>query len=90
MSQVPSSRRDVTDWLFVAWIAGTVLVSFAFVGAPLIVAASSLLTRLRTEKRKQITLWIVAAVLSILTLLPFLVIWFGGAGSSFSDHPVAP
>ncbi len=59
-------------------------------GAPLLVAAASLATRLRPDRKKQLALWIIAGLLSLVMLLPLIVIWMGWSSTSYVDHPVLP
>lgn len=60
------------DWLFLFWIALEIAASIVFIGFALIVAAGSLLTRLRQSRRKQVSLWGIAAFLTLLAASPFI------------------
>jgi hypothetical protein len=67
-------------------LAAEVLAAFIFVGLPLLVASASVLTRLRSSRRKQVVIWVAAAALSIATLLPFIVVWLGWSTTTFEEH----
>ena len=51
--------------------------TWVFLGAPLVVAAASLLTRLRRERGKQLSIWVIAIVATVFAVFPLLMIWLG-------------
>jgi uncharacterized membrane protein len=79
-------RRQPIDWLFAFWLCAEILAVFLFFWLPLLLASLSLLTRLRRSRNGQVTLWVVAVVVTFAALAPFLVIWMGGGTTTIEEH----
>ncbi|WP_156122638.1 hypothetical protein [Microbacterium hominis] len=75
-----------TDWLYYCWILLTVASVWIYPGAPLVAAALSLFTRLRTSRRRQIILWALAAVLTLAVFMPLIIAWLGWSTTSVEEH----
>ncbi|WEK60278.1 MAG: hypothetical protein P0Y60_13255 [Candidatus Microbacterium colombiense] len=81
-----SDIRTSFDWLYALWVVLEVAAGWLFFGAPLLVALASRGTRLRHSRSKQISLWVIAAIVSLFALAPFLVIWFGLSTTHIEEH----
>ncbi|CAH0241030.1 hypothetical protein SRABI76_03002 [Microbacterium oxydans] len=78
--------QQAADWFFALWLLLVIASAWLFIGAPLLVALASRLTRLRKSRRKQIWLWGIAAALTLYNLLPLLLFWFGLTFNSVEEH----
>lgn len=74
------------DWLYAGWVILVVASTWVFLGAPVVVALASLATRLRRSRGKQVTIWVVAVVVTIITALPLLAVWFGWSTTTIDEH----
>lgn len=74
------------DWLFTLWVALVIASAWVFIGAPLLVAFSSRFTRLGQSRGRQITLWVIAAAITLYNLVPLLIIWLGLSTTSVNEH----
>ena len=82
MSKPVEQTRDErlysrTDWMFAGFIALEVLAAAVFLGLPLVVAGVAMTTRLRESKNRKLVLWILAGVLTVIGLTPFVLNWLG-------------
>jgi|GEM_PF-3396933 len=78
--------QQAADWFFALWVLLVIASAWIFIGAPLLVALASRLTRLRQSRRKQIWLWSIAAALTLYNLLPLFLFWFGLTFSSVEEQ----
>lgn len=74
------------DWLFTLWVALVIASAWVFIGAPLLVAFSSRFTRLGQSRGRQVTLWVIAAAITLYNLTPLLFIWLGLSTTSVEEH----
>ena len=79
----PESLYSRTDWIFAGFIALEVLAFAVFPGLPLVVAGMAMATRLRESRRRKLTLWIIAGLLTLMSVAPFILRMLGL--SSFSE-----
>ncbi|GGM38141.1 hypothetical protein [Microbacterium saperdae] len=95
MAQAPrvarsDKKRDqssfVVDWFYALWVVLVITSTWVFLGAPLVVALASLFTRLRRDRGKQISIWVIAGIVTIFTTLPLLVIWLGLSTEHVDEH----
>lgn len=82
MSKQMGQSRDErlysrTDWMFVGFIALEFLAAAVFPGLPLVVAGVAMATQLRESKKRKLALWILAGVLAVIGLVPFVLNWLG-------------
>lgn len=66
-----------TDWTFAAFIVLEFIAFAVFPGLPLAVAGAAMATRLRQSKKRKLTLWILAGVLTVIGAAPFILEWLG-------------
>ena len=69
----PESLFSRTDWIFAGFIVLEVLAFAVFPGLPLVVAGLAMATRLRESRKRTLVLWIIAGVLTIVVLAPFIL-----------------
>ncbi|MCC3267291.1 hypothetical protein [Arthrobacter gengyunqii] len=79
----PESLCSRTEWIFAGFIALEVLAFAGFPGLPLVVAGMAMATRLRESRKRTLVLWIIAGVLTIVALAPFILGMLGL--SSFAE-----
>ena len=65
------------DWVFAGFIALEFLAAAVFPGLPLVVAGVAMATQLRESKKRKLALWILAGVLAVIGLVPFVLNWLG-------------
>jgi len=68
--------------MLLAWIVAMVVATWVVPCGALLVAAGSLATRLRTDRKKQIAVWTIAIVLTVISLFPFVVAAMGWSWTS--------
>ena len=61
------------DWLFLAFLALEVVAFAVFPGLPLAVAAAAAFSQLRTSKGRISALWILAGLLTLMAVAPFVL-----------------
>lgn len=74
------------DWVFLLWVVLVVASAWVFIGAPLLMALASQLTRLRKSRRDQFTLWVIAIAITLYNVVPILVVWLGLSGTYVNEH----
>ena len=79
----PTGLYSRTDWIFAGFIALEVMAFAVFPGLPLVVAGMAMATRLRESRKRKLTLWIVAGLLTLISVAPFILRTLGL--SSFSE-----
>ena len=76
------------DWIFLLFLALELAAFPIFPGLPLVVAAVSTRTRVRSSRWRSRVLWILASVMTIIVLAPFVIGWFNP--SFVENGPVTP
>ena len=77
------SLYNRADWIFAGFIALEVMAFAVFPGLPLVVAGMAMATRLRESRKRKLALWIIAGVLTLISVAPFILRMLGL--SSFSE-----
>ncbi|MCF2572906.1 hypothetical protein [Brevibacterium sp. UCMA 11754] len=62
-----------TEWKFIGFLALTFVLTPVFYGLPLLSPLFALSTRFRRERRKMMWLWIVASILVLMSIAPFIL-----------------
>lgn len=62
-----------TEWKFVGLLALAFVLTPVFYGLPLLSPLFALSTSLRRERRKMMWLWIVASILVLMSIAPFIL-----------------
>lgn len=64
------------DWIFALFVVLEFVAFPLFPGLPLLVAASSMTTRIRTSKWRSVVLWTLGSILTLIVVAPFVIGWF--------------
>lgn len=86
MTTTPPPVRTRFDWLYACWVVLEVAAGWLFFGAPLLLALLSLATPLRRSRSTQIALWVIASVVTLFVVGPFLVVWLGLGTTEVDEH----
>ncbi|MCA4133386.1 hypothetical protein [Arthrobacter sp. M4] len=75
-SNSPHRLYQKIDWVFALFLVLEFVAFPLFPGLPLLVVAASMTTTLRRSKWRQLILWAMAGIMTLIVLAPFVIGWF--------------